>query len=355
MKKIGIMSMQRIINYGSYLQAYGLYNTIRQLGYDVEFIDYHYECSLVKSKKNGLLKKLKKNINIIKFYKRKKQYINFKKSIKDALKPLNVTENYNYNKKIDTLVIGSDEVFNCLQGYPVGYSLELFGKNFESSKIISYAASFGYTTLDMLKDYNIDDDISQLLKKFYKISVRDENSKKIVETLTGIKPIVSFDPVIISDYSDKIKSVKPDDNYIILYAYQGRISKSEGKYIKEFAKKHNKKIISLGFYQEIADKNIAVSPFDVLNYFKFADYIITDTFHGTIFSIKMNNKFCTIVRDSNFNKLNSLLKSLSQTDRIVYNLDDIERLYNTEVDYVKTNNIIQKAKEDTINYLKENL
>ena len=68
MKKVGIMSMQRIINYGSYLQAYGLYNTIRQLGYDVEFIDYHYECSLVKSKKNRLLNKLKKNINIIKFW-----------------------------------------------------------------------------------------------------------------------------------------------------------------------------------------------------------------------------------------------------------------------------------------------
>lgn len=49
----------------------------------------------------------------------------------------------------------------------------------------------------------------------------------------------------------------------------------------------------------------------------YADYVITDTFHGTVFSIKMNTKFCTLVRDSNRNKLEALLNKLDKLDKIL--------------------------------------
>ena len=119
--------------------------------------------------------------------------------------------------------------------------------------------------------------------------------------------------------------------------------------------RHNKKIICIGHYSNIADKNIICNPLYVFSYFKNADYVITDTFHGTVFSIKMNTKFCTLIRDSNRNKLEALLKKLDKLDRKVEKMEDIEQLYNTEIDFYKTNQIIEQERKKTTLYLKGNI
>ena len=352
MTKIGIMSMQRVVNYGSFLQAYGLKKTIESLGNDVEFIDYKFEKSVItENSDKNLISKIINNINVIEFIKRKKHTRMFKKMYNDVfLQSIGISEK-NYNKDVDTLVIGSDEVFNCLQPYPVGYSRNLFGLDYEHSKVISYAASFGYTKLEGLKKYNIDSEIKKLLKKFNSLSVRDDNSFDIVKHLTGKSPFLHLDPVLISNYDiDDTINIKFKD-YIIIYAYTGRLSKKEEKYIKKFARDNNKKIISLGFYQKIADYNLIVHPLEVFAYFKNADYIITDTFHGTIFSIKTNSKFCTIIRESNRNKLTSLLTKLGREDRMVNSLNEISLLFKKEIDFTKTNEIIQSEREKTLDYL----
>ena len=93
----------------------------------------------------------------------------------------------------------------------------------------------------------------------------------------------------------------------------------------------------------------------MLSYFKSADFVITDTFHGTVFSMKTNTDFCTIIRDSNKNKLEYLLEKLDQKERMVNSLTDIEKLYNTKCDFRKTNRIIEKERQKTIEYLKKNL
>lgn len=353
MKKVGIMSMQRIVNYGSFLQAYGLKKTLENLGYAVQFVDYKYESSVIEVN-NNYLKKIKNNINFIHFIKKKAFNKRMCESYnKKFLKMIEVKER-NENPAIDYLVIGSDEVFNCLQGYPVGYSRELFGKNYENIPVLSYAASFGHTKLEELKKYGIDEEIKELLNHFKSISVRDMNSKYIVESLLGKNTNMHLDPVLIADFP-VIKSDIRFKDYIILYAYTGRLTKREEKYIREFVKKKNKKIISIGFYQKIADYNLIIDPLEMFNYFKCADFVITDTFHGTIFSIRSHSKFCTIIRTSNRQKLTSLLEKLGQTDRIVNTLDDIESLYNKKMNYKETDLILNNEKKNSINYLKENL
>lgn len=354
-KKIGIMSMQRIVNYGSLLQAFGLKKILEDLEYNVQFVDYRYEEGISRLKDQSIIKKIISNINIIKFISKKAVLNNFRNKYNNEYIKLLGINCINYNPNIDALVIGSDEVFNCLQGYPVGYSRELFGKNYENINVISYAGSFGHTKYEELKEHNIDKEIGEYFSKFNAISVRDKNSESIVEKLTSKKPELHLDPVLISDFSKVITNNVKLNNYIIVYAYTGRLTKSEEKYIKKFAKKHKKKIVSLGFYQKIADYNLVVSPFEVLEYFQKADYVITDTFHGTIFSIKMNTKFCTIIRDSNKNKLMYLLEKLSQVDRNVTELDKIEELYNKDIDFKETNSIIEAERKRTTEYLKNNL
>lgn len=195
-----------------------------------------------------------------------------------------------------------------------------------------------------------------MLSRFAAISVRDENSAHIVRQLLGYSPEIHMDPVLMYDFTQEIAEYTTyERDYIILYAYTGRLSREEENYIKKFAKRHNKRIICVGHYSNIADKNIICNPLYVFSYFKNADYVITDTFHGTVFSIKMNTKFCTLVRDSNRNKLEALLNKLDKLERKVEKLEDIERLYNTEVDFYKTNQIIEQERKKTTLYLKENI
>lgn len=357
MKKIGIMTMHRVLNYGSFLQAYGLKQTIEELGVQTEFVDYEFEKVLNNElKKKCLLKRIIDNINLITYLKKKKMLNQFKVEYNNALeKFMNVTSKYNIRPNVDKLVIGSDEVFNCMQGFPVGYSRELFGFNYDNIDVISYAGSFGHTKLDELKKYKIDDEITDMFFKFKDISVRDENSFNIIKELTSIEAKIHLDPVLISNFSN-IKDINVIyKNYIIVYAYPGRLTIDEEKYIKKFAKRHNKKIISIGFFQRIADYNLIVSPLEVFSYFKMADYVITDTFHGTIFSIKTNTKFCTIIRDSNKNKLIALLKKMKLENRNVKDLNKIENLYNEDINYSETNKIIKNEREKTIKYLKNNI
>ena len=111
---------------------------------------------------------------------------------------LGIADEMNYNPTVDCLVIGSDEVFNCIQkNSNVGYSPELFGKNNHAKKLITYAASFGNTTLVKLEKYKKTDEVGALLNKFDAISVRDANSGAIVEQLTG-KEIAIFPDIFMT-------------------------------------------------------------------------------------------------------------------------------------------------------------
>lgn len=358
MKKIGIISMHRIINYGSFLQAYGLKRLIEdQTNCSVEFIDYKYEKSLVENDiiHETIIEKIKKNRSIVQYLKKKKYFKDVEKALIIDLKKIGIDQ-INYSRYVDSVVIGSDEVFNCMQPYPVGYSKNLFGKGYEDKNVISYAASFGHTKIENLRKKGIDSEVSEMLSKFKAISVRDKNSASIIKELLNIEPEQHMDPVLIYEYEYEIDHYKIEETgYIIVYAYAGRLTVSEEKFIKQFAKKHNKKIYSIGHYSRIADKNIICNPFYVFSYFKKADYIITDTFHGTIFSIKTNSKFCTLIRDSNRNKLEYLLKALNQYNRAVQSLQDIERLYNIDINYTSTNKIIETERKRSKQYLKDNL
>lgn len=127
-------------------------------------------------------------------------------------------------KHYDVVVIGSDEVFNCTQKTWFGFSSQLFGKGLNASRIITYAASFGATTIDKLQLVGKKEIVSSLLHDLDAISVRDENSMKVIEELTGRTPWLHVDPVLIFDYNQFIPDKFNRNEYIIVYTYPGRIT-----------------------------------------------------------------------------------------------------------------------------------
>lgn len=372
MKKVGIMSMQRIANYGSFLQAYALKQLIEELGHKVEFVDYHVGAPVIAGNadsKNKFVRKLEKGLETFKYQaplSHKLAFIRYKQSFaKKYMSFLGITDEMNYYPTLDCLVIGSDEVFNCIQkNSNVGYSLELFGKDNHADRLITYAASFGNTTLDKLEKYNKAEAVGRLLKEFNKISVRDANSGSIVEQLTGEKPVYNLDPVLTYDYMnccDRIPQIEISEKYLVLYAYAGRISNDEADWIAEYAKIKNLKIYAIGGIQKCADRFIDCSPFEVLAYFRSAEEVITDTFHGSIFSVITHRPFTTLVRKSTGNsygneeKLCDLLNRLGLEDRMAMRVEDTNRINQQLIDYGKVNAVLQKQREIAQKYLQENI
>ena len=268
--KVSIMSMQRIANYGSFLQAYALKKTIETLGHQVDFADYRVQPCLIqpqkveqgkdtyiKDKAFRLMNAIKCFAYKIPFDQHKQFYQNYSGKY---LQIIGVSDERRERPDTDVLVIGSDEVFNCVQSNPdVGCSMELFGKDSRAKKIISYAASFGNTGIKELKRFDVQDEIAELLKKFTAISVRDKNSEVIVKELVGKMPQKHLDPVLIYDYTKEVTSCTcymPFERYMVVYAYSSRITKQEGKEIKHFAKKNGLKLIAIGGEHSFCDVSI---------------------------------------------------------------------------------------------------
>lgn len=369
--KVGIISMQRVINYGSFLQAYSLKNTIEELGHQVEFVDYTIEPCIVPRKEGEFTPPKKKNIlqkgctyiwehrsaKSRKIRKHNRALLELSRRFQNEFFPiLGVTPQPQYRTKEDVIVIGSDEVFNCLQTNPmVGYSKELFGKNANADKVISYAASFGTTTKEGLEQYGIKDEVADMLKNMDAISIRDMNSKGLIEELVGVEPAYHVDPVFLCDYNGHVPKEVPLKDYIIVYAYDNRITDTEAEQINAFAEKHKKKVITMGAKQRLEWEHLNLSPFEVLAYFQHADYIVTDTFHGSVFSIKYSKQFATFVRSGNKQKLTDLLTRFGVENRIVNNVSELEEKLNIKTDYEKVQKKIMEERELSKAYLKEHI
>lgn len=361
--KIGILSMHRVVNYGSFLQAYALKETLKAMGHECLFMDIKPGKKIIETTTpDGKFKKL---LFLFKkfdkyFLKRINHYFFLRKRTerfqKEFFSILGLTKEPNYNSDYDGIVIGSDEVFNCTQKASWGFSKTLFGEGLSSDLIITYAASCGFTTLDRIDHYNIREEIKTALTNLKIISVRDKNTYEFAKELTNKKVVEHLDPTLIYNFDPLLPTTFPEKNYILIYAYDNRIDDPDTiNTIRKFALKENKSIICAGVYQNWCDKQILCSPFELLAYFKYADYIITDTFHGTVFSIKYNKNFATIIRNSNKEKLGYLLEKFNLVNRRLENINDLESTLKRTVDYTSVNELITRESINSIEYLQNNI
>ena len=361
--KIGILSMQRVVNYGSFLQAYAMKEILKNLGHECYFIDIKAGRKInnedVIHKQENKIKFILKRLDshIIKRIKHKSfSRLRINRFHNEFFPILGIGKETSYKSNYDAIVIGSDEVFNCTQDAKWGFAKTLLGEGLNSDNIISYAASCGNTTIEKVSKLGIDADVENAMKYFQAISVRDKNTKKFAEKFTGKSVYEHIDPTLIYDFGELVPKNVPEKNYILIYAYDGRISDKETiKKIREFAKNENKQVVSVGLYQSWCDKQILCTPFELLSYFKNADYIVTDTFHGSVFSIKYNKQFVTIVRESNKQKMTDLLERFRLTDRLMEIPNQISNKLFEAIDYKYTNSEIEKYQKSATEYLNKYL
>ena len=356
--KIGILTYYGVHNHGAVLQANGLKKCLNELGHEVSFLSFERNYDFIP-KENA--KKYKGGLTSIPFY---FKYV-FQKGISNIL--------YNYKKKRvldsyrssnipikqtykdfngDAVIIGSDEVFSL----EIGYNPCLYGIGVPCDRIISYAGSFGPTTINDIKKKALDNNIKNGLKQLTKISVRDNNSSNVVNELIGENAVVVCDPVILYGYREEIKkNIISEKNYIVIYAYDRSMQdEHEIEEIKKFAKKYDKKIYSLAYHHRWCDKNIQVSPDELLGWINGADCVITDTFHGTVLSLICNTPMIVKLRN-NVNKLAFLLEEYGLKNRIVENFNNIESVYKMPIDFNSVNNIIDEKRKFSKQFLNDAL
>ena len=270
---------------------------------------------------------------------------------------MNVGKIYNDgNNDIDIAVIGSDMVFDFFEGY----NPFMYGKDVNAKRIISYAACFGYTTVDSFEAYENKEEIISLLKDMNAISYRDDNTGIILKECCGINGMKVIDPVLLYGFSkEKIMWNKhgwDKQKYILIYSYSYNMNKTkEIRDIKKFAKENNLKIISVGYDHPWCDEVVNADPCEFVELFNNATYVVTDTFHGTIFSLILNKQFCVIIRNNAF-KILDILKDLDIDPMMNNNIyDKLIYIKNKNLDYKKINFKIEKLKLKSTKYLEDNI
>ncbi|MBQ7042380.1 MAG: polysaccharide pyruvyl transferase family protein [Muribaculaceae bacterium] len=363
--RIKTITCHHVYNHGAYLQTYALIEYLKSLGYDAEIINYrpyylrgHFNLWHIehKYKKIGLgwlylLAKLPKRLIALnrkkvfdKFY---NQYIQTTSEEYLSIDDLKANP-----PEADCYIAGSDQIWNTTfkNGIDAGFYLD-FGK--KSIKRISYAASFATDTLTIGTEKFVSDN----LKHFDKISVREASGIKILDSL-GYRGTEVLDPVFLFPkyFWDKFSNNKGINNkYILVYDFEK--SPEIRQVAKRLAKITGLKIYSIGSHHlNYVNKNfINYDPTTFVGLIKNANYIISNSFHGTAFAMIFEKDFFVIKRIDGLNvRMRDLLSKFDLSSRIISTtVKDDELVF--PIDYSKIshkiNDEISKSQQFLFNAL----
>ena len=357
---IGILTYYNVHNHGALLQAYALQTVLENMGNTVEFLTFNRNYDYIPAgneKKYQLspssipffLKYLKKNGAGTFYY----NYLKRKGLNKFRGISLKIGARYS-DSQADTVIVGSDEVFSA----DVGVNPFFYGHCLGKKRVFSYAASFGQTDTELIDRIGCRELISSGLNTMTAVGVRDENSYNTAAALSDKTPELLCDPVLLYGYEKELKDMDcrvGEKPYILVYSYDKNMNDSgEVGKIKAFARQRGFEIHSVGYYHKWCDKNMSVSPIELLRRFNNAEFVITETFHGSVLSITVNAPFAAMLR-GNGNKLEFLLKQHGLSDRIISDFSELERVFGEKIDFNAVNDIVLQNRKKAIEFLNRNL
>jgi len=378
-KKVGILTLPGYFNYGNRLQAYATQEVIKNLGFDPYILVIKNIFSKPKNSKiNNILKliiKLRKipikeicpralnkikriiflyiNKRIIKereqifkdfskIYLKEIFYNNTKKSLK------NLSNNY------DFFITGSDQVWNPFWTNSL-YFLSFTNKD----KRIAYASSFGVSNIPN-KYINF---YKNRLSEMKNISVRETMGSQIVHNLIGKEVVVLIDPTLMLTKKEwlsisKKDIKKPKNDYVLIYFLGEKTKKENKKQIKKIIKYSNLEVINIA---DLNDKErYKIGPDEFIDYINSASLVLTDSYHGVIFSILMETPFVVFERaeraknsKSMFSRIETLLQKFKLESRKAANIKLDHQIFDCNFSHIPP--ILEYERNKAINYLKSAL
>ncbi|WP_439489774.1 polysaccharide pyruvyl transferase family protein [Algoriphagus sp.] len=372
-KKVGILTQPLHDNYGGLLQAYALKTILEELGHTVEIINRRKDQSSLTYKTKELIKKIigkgsefvptDEQRNIISQH---TKYFALT-YIKNITHPIYSTSGLkNISSHYKAFVIGSDQVWRPAYSPQISnYYLDFVSDS--STKGIAYAASFGVDKWEYSKED------TKLCKdnihKLNAVSVREDSGVKLCNDYLGVDAVHVVDPTLLLDRKKYIELIMRENEpkiegelmHYVLDSDDGiesLIQMVSDKFKYKVFTCHQKKNPSV---ENIIDINDFVYPkvTSWLNGFNSAEFVITDSFHGTIFSILFNKPFLVVANLKRGKaRFDSLLKMFHLEDRLILDPDkvDLDRIMDMRpIPWKSVNKIIAEKREFALNFLKTNL
>ena len=362
-KKIGIITMHRINNYGSVLQAFALQYIIEKMGFDVQLIDYNYPNIFqytrgVALPKNDWKAKVIKGMSWLHPYNRYDYKFQDFRNRYFKLSPYYKDFDVIHQKAIsyDLYITGSDQVWN--PKFTKGDTTFLLDFAEKNANKISYASSFSCTQLG--KEYEAT--YSELLAQYQAISVREWGGVELVKRLTGQQAVITVDPTLLLDDNAwktvVSKRCRYSKNYILLYVLS--YSFNPVPYIYDLAlylsKKLNLRIVVLGKHPYLSKyKNVEsvldAGPLEFLQLIENAVCVVTSSFHGTAFSVNYKKPVYAVVNGKNDDdRISSFLSDVSLDKSIIPVRTPLETIpldMNLEFSW----NILNQKRKYSLSYL----
>ena len=342
MKKVAIITLQGMNNYGNRLQNYAVTYTLKH-NTNKKIYNLHIE-KLFSRFRVILSCIVKRNIDTYRYFK----FLNFSKIYSNDIV---ISENKDiYEQKFDYVICGSDQIWNLSYSSNHYY----YGGIVTKDKRIAYSASFGVSEIpDEYKDMYI-----KHLSKMKAISVREDSGAKIVKDLIGIDVPVLIDPTMMLTKDEWCKIIKKprfykkSEKYILTY-FLGDVLQEYREYIENFAKENGCKVINL----ERHNTNkywYYTGPSEFVWLIKNCTTMFTDSFHACVFSILMNVPFVVFDRDGTGvgigTRIDTLLDKFNLNDRKFSNQNTQQVL---DVDYSHIEPILNIERKKSIDFLKD--
>lgn len=346
--KVGIITFHWAANYGAVLQTYALQKAIEKKGVDVEIIDYmpkQYERKWWKCFISRNFQSMKYKLN------------DYKKNLKiqrDISGKLRLSEHYSSAEKLrnnpplyDVYISGSDQIWNeffTLFGegkVTLSYFLDFAPKG---ARKISYATSIG--TVKLCEEYW--DNVLPLLREYENIGVREQSAKKLLEE-KGLQAVILPDPTLLieaKDYENLFSKMPSKTAYYVLQNNQHTIV-----HLKEYLEKNYAKGNSVDL------NKVTLSEWG--GYIANAEYILTNSYHGIIFSILNHRNFFAVLIEGELQGMNdrviTLLERLNLRSRIVSTVEELEKAREEVIDWEAVEKCLQSYREEGMQYLENNL
>lgn len=347
--KIEIVTIHRLNNFGSAFQAMALYRYISELGYDVELLDYHP--SYYKGNK------LKNFIGRMLFFKelqnRERKFNSFieNNTRLSKLHYTKFTEVRDRYPKADLYIAGGDQLwnYNHICGNDDTYKL-----TFWNGRKISYGTSLGCNVFsnEQLQD------LKSKISSYESIGVREKQSVLLLSSL-GLNATWVVDPVMLYSkdlYENILIAPREIEKYVFVYLVAP--SKTLDDVINFLAKECKLKIIvysGFGHKCRCDEQKRDLGPEEVIGYIRNAEFVLSSSFHATVFSILFQKKFAVILPgDTTNERLYDLLSWTDLQDTIVSAFEDIVNIYKKKSWYtLELQQIIEERVEASKKYLQK--
>ena len=368
MKKIGIISYNiycNFTNYGSALQSWALHTAIRQLGqgrYEPVLVDYCPDILLDADPLNPFKKMWDKDKESIKMCELsmpaiRENYYKFDRFYHERFVRTNgkyTSKNFieiSEKENIDKFVCGSDTIF-CPDefGFDDGYYAN-YPNMRENS--VAYAASFGDPHFTK-KSYQI---LNERLANFKALGLREDQMLSYITAHTCVPVQKVLDPTLLlnaSDYDSITEKRIEPEKYLLLYAR--RYNPAMTEFAEKIAKENGWKIIDISLRATNAERGhqmfYEAGVEEFLSLVKHAEYVVTNSFHGMIFSVQFRRPFVIFSREQCDTKIEELLELFGLSDRMLVNGTETFR---SEIDYEVVHTSIATARKESIRFLKMEL